>query len=252
MNPVRIVIAEDERDQREQLGRLLARYWPEAGIVASCGDGIEALAALNKLRPNVMFLDIRMPGVDGLEVARAASGRAHVVLTTAYEEYAVRAFEAGALDYLLKPVVPERLAAAIARLRERLAESGPPPIDDLLAGLREQLQSAGPERLQWITATCGDSVELMAVDEVQYFRASDKYVRVVTADKEALVRLSLKELEARLDPEHYWRVYRSVIVAAAAVDRVERDELGKWRLKLKSRDETLPVSESARALFRGM
>lgn len=248
---IRILVAEDENAQRGELIRLLARRWPGAELVAECADGDAAMAALDEQHPDVLFLDIRMPGQNGLEVARAASGRAHVVLITAYEEYAVKAFETGALDYLLKPVTEQRLDAALERLEDRLARS-PPCIDALLAELDRRLGSGDGERLNWISATCGDAVRLIAVDEVLFFRACDKYVRVVTAEDEALVRMSLKDLAERLDPERFWYIHRSVIVAATAVHRFERDELGRWHARLRGHDEMLPVSESARNRFRGM
>jgi DNA-binding LytR/AlgR family response regulator len=249
--PVRILVAEDEQAQRSELIRLLERRWPGAELVAECADGDAAMRALEADHPDVLFLDIRMPGRSGLEVARAASGRAHVVLITAYEEYAVKAFEAGALDYLLKPVTEQRLDAALERLQERLAQS-PPRIDELLAELDRRLGRGDGERLNWISATCGDAVRLIAVDEVLFFRACEKYVRVVTAEDEALVRTPLKELAERLDAERFWHIHRSVIVAVAAVHRIERDELGRWRARLRGHDERLPVSESARNRFRGM
>lgn len=249
--PVRIVIAEDEPDQRADLVRLIARLWPEAELVAECRDGDAALAALDDKLPDVLFLDIRMPGTSGIEVARAASGRSHVVLITAYEEHAVEAFEAGALDYLLKPVTRPRLAAAIERLRQRLSES-PPRIEALLDGLASRLAPAREAPLRWITASCGDSVQLIPVDEVLFFRASDKYVRVVTPDGEALVRTPLKALAGKLDAQRFLRIHRSVIVAAESVERIERDELGRWHARLHGHHELLPVSERARGLFRSM
>ncbi len=248
---VRILVAEDESGQRRQLIDQLAKLWPEAELVAECADGDAALAALESERPDVLFLDIRMPGADGIEVARAASGRAHVVLTTAFEQYAVPAFEAGALDYLLKPVVPERLAATIERLEQRL-QSSPPDIGALLSALDERLRPAAEQKLNWITATIGDAVKLMAVDDVLFFRASDKYVRVVTADDEALVRMSLKQLEDRLDETVFWRIHRAVLARVSAIEQFEKDELGHWHARLKNHPERLPVSESARSRLRGM
>ncbi len=255
MSRVPVLIAEDEAAQREQLVGLIESLWPEAELVAVCADGQAALAALAREKPAVLFLDIRMPGPSGIEVARAASGQAHVVLTTAYEQYAIEAFEAGALDYLLKPVTADRLAATIHRLRERLNEAAtesPPDIHALLAALEQRLGRPQTERLKWITATQGDSVKLLAVEDILFFRASEKYVRVVTRDEEALVRMSLKDLEERLDPEYFWRVHRSVLVAAPAVSRVEKDELGRWHARLREHAEQLPVSEAERSRFRGM
>ncbi len=251
MSDVRVLIAEDEAAQREELAELIQTLWPEARLVAVCADGNAALSALEHERPNVLFLDIRMPGASGLDVARAASARAHVVLTTAYEEYAIEAFEAGALDYVVKPVTTERLAASIERLRQRMA-AAPPDINALLGRLEARLHAARPDRLQWITASQGDSVRLLAVEDVLFFRASEKYVRVVTAEEEALVRMSLKDLEDRLDPEVFWRIHRSVVVAAAAVASIKKDELGHWSAHLRQHPETLPISEAARSRFRSM
>ncbi|MEN1728360.1 MAG: LytTR family DNA-binding domain-containing protein [Pseudomonadota bacterium] len=248
---VKVLVAEDEPAQRQQLIQLLASLWSEAEIVAECSNGDQALDAFEIHRPDVLFLDIRMPGRSGLEVARAASGQAHVVLTTAYEQYAIRAFEAGALDYVLKPVTADRLAATIQRLRHRLA-SAPPDIESLLGALDQRLQSAQVERLKWISATQGDTVKLLAIDDVLFFRASEKYVRVVTRDDEALVRMSLKELEDRLDPEQFWRIHRAALVCASAVERLQKDELGRWQAHLREHEEALPVSDAARLRFRGM
>ncbi|MFP4335556.1 MAG: LytR/AlgR family response regulator transcription factor [Wenzhouxiangella sp.] len=251
MSDVRVLIAEDETAQREELAERVQKLWPEARLVALCADGDAALSALERENPNVLFLDIRMPGASGLEVARAASARAHVVLTTAYEQYAIQAFEAGALDYVVKPVTSERLAASIERLRQRMA-AAPPDIDALLGRLDARLQARKPERLQWITASQGDSVRLLAVEDVLFFRASEKYVRVVTAEEEALVRMSLKDLEERLDPTVFWRIHRSVVVAAAAVASINKDELGHWYAHLRQHAESLPVSDAARSRFRSM
>jgi DNA-binding LytR/AlgR family response regulator len=248
---VRILVAEDESAQRRQLIAHLQKLWPESELVAECADGDSALAALESERPDVLFLDIRMPGADGIDVARAASGRAHVVLTTAYEQYAVNAFEAGALDYLLKPVVPERLAATIERLKQRLKAS-PPDIETLLSALDERLHPCGQPALNWITATNGDTVKLLAVDDVLFFRASDKYVRVVTADDEALVRMSLKQLEDQLDDAIFWRIHRAVLVRANAIEQIAKDELGHWHARLKNHPERLPVSDATRSRLRGM
>lgn len=252
MKRIPIVIAEDEPAQRDQLVRLLKQTWPDAEPVAVCGNGDDALAALEAYQPAVMFLDIRMPGTDGLTVARAASGRSQVVLTTAYEEYAVDAFEAGALDYLLKPITAERLAATIVRLKERL-KAPPPEIEPLIERLRRDLLApSGDKPLRWITAACGNEVRMLAIDEVLYFQASDKHVRVVTDETEALVRMSLKTLAERLDPEQFWPIHRSVIVAVAAIDKVERDELGKMHARIRGRPERLPIGPASRHRFRGM
>ena len=252
MKPVRLLLAEDEAPQREALAELLAELWPEATLVAACADGLEALEAFERERPEVAFLDIRMPGLSGLEVASAIRGRAHLVFVTAYDDHAVRAFDEGAVDYVLKPVRRERLADTVLRLRQRL---GGPPDDAgvLLARLRDELARA-PKRdgLKWITASVGDTVKLYPLDEVLAFQAQDKYTRVITAKDEAIIRKSLRELLSLLDPEVFWQVHRSVIVRAAAIDRVRRDDLGKHWLTLKDHAEPLPVSSAFQSRFRGM
>ena len=245
-------MAEDERDQRQALVRLLETRWPEAELVAVCADGREAMQALLRHKPDVLITDIRMPGVTGLELARAASGRAEVVLITAYQDHAIEAFETGVLDYLVKPVTAERFDQTVKRLRSRLDAGAPTDLSRTLAELEKRLAGSEPQWLKWITASVGDSVRLLPVEEVMFFQASDKYVRVVTADDEAVIRMSLKQLEECLDPNHFWRIHRSSIVAVTAIDRVDKDELGRWWLRLKNHPEKLPVSEGERGRFRGM
>lgn len=245
----RALLAEDEAPQREALVAMLAQAWPGLEVIA-CEDGIAALEAVALHRPQVAFLDIRMPGVGGLDVARtvAACG-GHVVFTTAFDDYAVRAFEAGAVDYLLKPIAADRLAQAVERVRARLGQAAPAAaIDALEAALRPR----GEREVRWITAGIGDSVRLIGIDEVVYFQAQDKYVRVVTATDEALIRMPLKEIAAGLDPDAFWQVHRGCVVRVAAIDRVRRDELGRHLLQLKGRDERLPVSAAFMQRFRGM
>jgi DNA-binding LytR/AlgR family response regulator len=249
---VRIMVAEDEAPQRTAFIGLLEAAWPEAQVVAVCSDGLEALEALEREAPEVAFLDIRMPGLSGLELAEACGGRAHVVFVTAHDDYAVRAFEQGAVDYLLKPVRRERLAETVQRLNARLAHT-PPRLDVLLAQLRSELgQSPRREALKWITASLGDTVKLYAIEEVLAFHAQDKYTRVITTGGEAVIRKSLRELLSALDESLFWQVHRSVIVRASAIDCVKRDELGKWWLALKGHAERLPVSSAFQGRFKGM
>lgn len=246
------LLAEDEAPQREALRTQLARHWPELELLAVCEDGDAALEAAARLRPQVAFLDIRMPGASGMEVARqVASAGGLVVFTTAYDEYAVRAFEAGAVDYLLKPVQDARLQQAIARLRDRAR----PAAEELVARLERlsrQLGGPRPPTLRWITASVGDSVQLFDVDEVLYLQAQDKYVRVVTADAEAIVRTPLKELLAELDPQRFWQIHRGTVVQVAAIERLRRNELGKHEVQLRQRPERLAVSSAYVQRFRGM
>jgi DNA-binding LytR/AlgR family response regulator len=250
---VRVLVAEDEAPQRRELCALLRRLWPECEIVAECDDGLSALEALAALRPQVAFLDIRMPGVSGLDVARAASGHAHVVFTTAYEEYALRAFDHGAIDYLLKPIAQERVRETIQRLRVRLDAGAPGFLVARVAPLMEHLARSGPRgTLRWITASVADTVRMLPIEDVVFFQSQDKYTRVATADADAHIRTPLKELLAALDPDEFWQVHRSVIVRASAIDVVRRDELGKLELSLKSRKDILPVSQPFQRRFRGM
>jgi DNA-binding LytR/AlgR family response regulator len=246
------ILAEDEAPQRETLCELLQEHWPKLRVVAVCEDGLAALEALDAHRPEVAFLDIRMPGANGLAVARAAAESGTlVVFTTAFDEYAVTAFEAGAVDYLLKPMLPARLAQALARIQARLAARDRPDLSAVLERLRAR-PADEERRLRWISASVGDTVKMFGIDEVLYFRAGDKYTQLVAATGDAVIRTPLKELLAQLDPEEFWQVHRSVIVRVSAIAEVRKDELGKLALGLKGRPETLPVSASFHHRFRGM
>lgn len=253
MKSVTALIAEDEAPQRLALQGQLLEAWPELEIVAVCEDGLSALDAVAVHKPSVAFLDIRMPGVSGLDVARAVVGNGGlVVFTTAYDDYAIGAFEAGAADYLLKPVQPARLARAVERLRERLQQAPAADLQAAIARLEAHLRPTGDKLIRWISASIGDSVRMIGIDEVLCFQAQDKYVRVVTAQDESIIRTSLKELLAGLDPEEFWQVHRGVVVRVNAIDRVRKDEFGRHVLTLKGRGETLPVSAAFQQRFRGM
>ena len=253
MNTVTALIAEDEAPQRRALQQQLRAAWPELEVVAVCEAGLSALDAAAQHRPKVAFLDIRMPGVSGLDVARQVVAQGGlVVFTTAYEDYAIRAFEAGAADYLLKPVQDARLAQAVERMRARLADARAPDMRSLIDDLEARLRPQGDRLIRWITASVGDSVRMIAIDEVLFFQAHDKYVRVVTADDEAIIRMSLKELLGGLDPDVFWQVHRGVLVRVQAIDRVRKDELGRHQLSVKGRNDVLPVSGAFQQRFRGM
>lgn len=243
------MIAEDEAVLREELAERLARLWPELRIVTLAANGDEAMAGLQDPLPDVVFLDIRMPGASGLEVARSIDGRCHVVFITAFDAHAVEAFEAGAVDYILKPFDDERLARAVRRLKSRL---GQPvlPLAALLERLTAQPESRG--HLRWINASQGREVRLITVDEVCYFQSDAKYTRVVTADGESLIRKSLKDLAEELDPAKFWPIHRATIVNAEAIAGVGRNLSGEMTLRLKHRPERLTVSEAHRRLFRQM
>jgi len=247
------LIAEDEAPQRAELRQLLRELWPELTIVVECEDGLAALEALHAHRPQLAFLDIRMPGLSGLQIATTAGGIAHVVFTTAYDEYAVQAFDRGAIDYLLKPIKRDRLAACIARVRERLDSSNSRELMEIVATLQSQLAASPREsQIKWITATVGNATKLFAIDDVIYFRAQDKYTQVATANDSAQIRMSLKELTEKLDSDAFWQVHRSIIVRASAIQSVVRTEDGKHVLRLKGSDVELPVSSAFQHRFRGM
>jgi DNA-binding LytR/AlgR family response regulator len=249
MSPATAIIAEDEQALRDELRQRLSELWPDLVVIGEAATGIEALQLLEKRPPDVMFLDIQMPGMTGLEVAHQAQGRCHIVFVTAYDAYAVAAFESGALDYVLKPLERERLRLAVGRVRQRLSL----PPQNLEGLLRELVKNAEPRKyLRWINASVGNLMQLITVDDVVYFQADAKYTRVVTATCESLIRKPLNELRSELDPSVFWQIHRSTIVNANAIAGVTRDMLGHINLKLKRRDERLSVSESHAHLFRQM
>jgi DNA-binding LytR/AlgR family response regulator len=258
--PATALIADDEPLLREELARLLADAWPDLRVVAQARNGREAIERFEALEPDICFLDVQMPGVTGVEVARHIGRRAHVVFVTAYDQYAVQAFAHGVLDYLVKPVEPARLAATVERLKERL-ESAAPPSTDLDARLRElaaQLQRVGaPEALGFIRASVGQTVRLIPVDAVDFLRSEEKYTLVAWRDdgdeaREAVVRLPLKELAAQLDHGQFAQVHRSVVVNLRRVSHVTRGPNETAEVHLKGRAEVLPVSRTYLHLFKQM
>ena len=269
---IRALIAEDEPILAATLAHSLKRLWPELEIAATCANGVEALAQALALRPQVLFLDIKMPGMSGLEAAErlaeewddANSGAPfpQIVFVTAYDDFAVQAFERAASDYVLKPISDARLTRTVERLRDRLAQR---PEGADLGQLLDQMRAllpgspsvpaqapAATERLTMIRAAVGNQVRMIPVEDVVFFEALDKYVNVVTADSEALIRISLKELLPQLDARQFWQVHRGTIVNASCVQAAVRDELGKLTLKLRSRPETPRVSPLYAHLFRQM
>ncbi len=242
------ILAEDEPLLRAQLKSRLAEAWPELDVVAEAANGDEAIAAIDEHRPDIAFLDIRMPATNGLEVARIVGDRCHVVFVTAYDEYAIAAFDQGAVDYLLKPPSPERIAKVVARLKSRLA-TAPLDLGALIAKLATR-EDGGP--LKWIRASLGPSMQVIAVDDVLYFQAEDKYTKVVTASDEALIRKPIKELYEELDQEAFWQVHRGTIVSLRAIARVDRDWRGEPVIVLKDRPETLTVSRTFAHRFKAM
>ena len=243
------LIAEDEPMLLAQLKARLAEVWAELRIVAEANTGEEAVALAGLHRPDIAFLDIRMPVKSGLDVARELDGECHVVFVTAYDEYAVAAFEEGAVDYVLKPPTAERMAKVVDRLRSRLSGA---PLD--LTSLLDKLaaRDRGPSPLKWIRASLGASMRLIAIDDVVYFQAEDKYTKVATADGEALIRKSIKELYEELDRDAFWLIHRGTIVNLQAIGRVDRDWRDQPVIVLKGRSEKLIVSRTIAHPFKPM
>jgi DNA-binding LytR/AlgR family response regulator len=246
---MKAIIADDEPNLAEDLRRRIARLWPELEIVAVLHDGVAAQQALITFNPDIAFLDIQMPGMTGLEVAQAAPKACRIVFVTAYDEHAVTAFEQAAVDYVLKPASDERLARCVERLRqnENIDSSA------LLARLSSLLQAnSKPAPLRWIKAQLGQSVRMVAVEEICYFQSDDKYTTVMTRDAELLLRTSIKELIDQLDPADFWQVHRGTVVNVRQIVAAHHTALGKVTLSLRERKETLSVSRSYAHLFRQM
>ncbi len=248
------VLIEDEALPRADLRERLARLWPELDIVGEAGDGLDGLALVNALQPSIAFVDVRLPGMDGIELARAIGHQVHIVFVTAFDEHALAAFEQGAVDYLLKPLQPARLAQTVQRLQQRLAMA-PPDLSSLLRALQAAAANGSPtavQPLRWLQVGQGEQLRLITVGDVLFFRAESKYTQVVTANGCWWVRLSLKELAAQLDDLQFWQVHRNTIVNLGHVDWVERTALGHMTVHLKNHPERLRVSQSFQARFKQM
>jgi DNA-binding LytR/AlgR family response regulator len=252
---MKAIIADDEPLLAKHLQARLTAAWPQLEIAGLAANGIQAREMIEELRPDLAFLDIRMPGLTGLDVVRALSAEARrhcrVVFVTAYDEFAVQAFEREAVDYLLKPVTDDRLRAAVARLRRVVELPATADSADILQRLQALLPKA-VEHLRWVRASVGNDVRLVAVDEVCYFQATDKYTAVFTRDAELLIRTSIKELVEQLDPAHFWQVHRGTLVNARQIVSARHDALGRVSLKLRDRPETLAVSRGYAQIFRQM
>jgi len=239
---------------REQLRTRLASVWPELAVVAEAANGLDAVALAGQHSPDIAFLDIRMPGMSGIDAARQMYNRCHIVFVTAYDQYALDAFEQGALDYLLKPVSAERLATTCERLRRRVAQA-PQDIRAQLAQLTSALEGrSGPKRnyLRWIQAQVGGSLRMVSTREVLFFQSDEKYTRVQTATAELLIRKTLKELCDELDPDEFWRIHRSTLVRVDAISEVTRDLRGRQMLRVRNYPHELEVSRNHTHLFQQM
>ena len=248
------VIADDERLMREQIIDRLKEAWPELQIVGEASNGNEAIAIVQSEEPDIVFLDIRMPGMDGIQAAQALAGRVHVVFVTAHDEYAISAFEHGAIDYLLKPPEPQRVALTCERLRARLKQA-PDPMNDLLAQLSQRLGAGGVkprEYMRWVQASVGANIRMIPTSDILFFRAEDKYTRVQTERFEALIRKPIKELIDELDPDEFWQIHRSTVVRVDAVEQVSRDFRGRQIVHVKGSEQKLEVSRSFNHLFKQM
>lgn len=268
MTAITAIIADDEPLLRHHLDRCLAEVWPELDIVAACGDGQQALEQIITLQPDVVFLDIRMPELDGMAVAKALNQPRHhtqhqpfIVFVTAYDEYAIKAFEHNAVDYLLKPLNEDRLAACCEKLKQRLESiqhvdnnlsvaSQTPDIRQLLAHI-SQLTPAKTPYLRWLRASRGEDIHLISVNDVLYFKAEEKYVSIYTDENcEYLIRTPIKELLPQLDPEEFWKIHRSTVVRVASIEKVSKDFTG--RMFITVQQHKLPVSRAQQSLFKGM
>ena len=273
------VIADDERLLREQLRARLAEVWPELEIVGEAKNGTEAVALTEQHRPDIVFLDIRMPGMTGIEAARAiaqlptddeedepapadrGAARWHgpeIVFITAYDQYAIQAFEQGVVDYVLKPAERERLQVTVGRVKNRLAQrrAGEAPdasgMQQLLQKLATRMQPNAPPKLRWIQATVGASIQMIPVEDVLFFISDEKYTRVQTATLEALIRKPIKELVEELDADLFWQIHRSTLVNTRAIAGVTRDLRGRQLVSVRGHPEKLEVSRSYAGLFKGM
>ena len=253
-NP-KAIIADDEEQLRIYLRSKLSGLWPELDICAEAENGLKALELIDKNRPDIAFLDINMPGLSGLEVAKNITFNCRVVFITAYDQYAIEAFENEAIDYLLKPVTDDRLLKTIKRLQKQIADTSPSPAD--IAKTLERFMATMKNReipgfLKWIKVRHGDDVRLIAVDEVCYFKAEDKYTVVKTPTGESLIKKSIRQLATALDPDQFWRIHRGTIINVNFIDRINRSFAGRLTLKLEDLPETLTVSRSYSHLFKQM
>jgi DNA-binding LytR/AlgR family response regulator len=248
------VVADDERLMRDQIVDRLKGVWPELLVVGEASNGREAIDIVRRLHPDIAFLDISMPGTDGIEAARALAGEVHVAFVTAHDEYAIRAFEHGAVDYVLKPAEPARLALTCQRLQERLKQA-PDPMSDLLAKLSQRLGASdlkAREYIRWVQASVGATLRMIPTSDILFFRAEDKYTRVQTQRFEALIRKPIKELSEELDPNEFWQIHRSTLVRVDAVEQVSRNQHGNQVVHVRGSDQKLEVSRSFSHRFKQM
>ncbi|HBI69993.1 LytTR family DNA-binding domain-containing protein [Massilia sp. IC2-278] len=249
------IIADDERLMRDQLRMRLEQVWPELDIVGEAKNGEEAVELVGQFKPDLTFLDIRMPGKTGMEAAAEIGDRSQIVFVTAYDQYAVEAFERGAVDYVLKPSEPERLKVTVERLKARLDKPGAVVNDSvtaMLSQLAEKIAAPKPKHLQWIQASIGSDLRMIPVEEILFFRSDEKYTCVQTEKFEALIRKPVRDLADELDPSLFWQIHRATLVNVNAIEGVTRDIRGRHLVLIKGRPEKLEVSRSFLHLFKQM
>jgi DNA-binding LytR/AlgR family response regulator len=254
MSQIKAIVA-DEDQLRKHLRLQLAEVWPDLTMCGEARNGQETLELIDQCRPEIAFLDIRMPGLSGIEVAKKIAGSCWVVFVTAYDQYAVEAFEHAAIDYLLKPVTKERLTSTVRRLQEQIALSHKPPLEvsEIVERLMASLpQRQAPQYLRFVRIQQGDGIRLIPLEEVYYFQAGDKYTRVITKDGESLIRKPIKGLADELDPQSFWRIHRGTIVNVQCIAQVSRSVTGRGVVRLKGRPESLTVSRQYIHLFKQM
>ncbi|MEM8510771.1 DNA-binding LytR/AlgR family response regulator [Massilia sp. MP_M2] len=249
------IIADDERLMRDQLRMRLQDAWPELQIVGEAKNGDEAVQLVGELKPDLTFLDIRMPGKTGMEAARDIGDKSLIVFVTAYDQYAVEAFERGAIDYVLKPTEPDRLRVTVDRLKERLErpqDNVNDSVSAMLSQLAEKIASPKPKHLQWIQASIGQDLRMIPVEDILFFRSDEKYTSVQTSGFEALIRKPVRDLADELDPSLFWQIHRATLVNVNAIEGVTRDIRGRHLVMVKGRPEKLEVSRSFLHLFKQM
>jgi DNA-binding LytR/AlgR family response regulator len=249
------IICDDEPRLAEALRTQLKVAWPELNVMALGHSGGEALSLIAEHEPDIAFLDIRMPGLSGLDVARQlvdSEAAPRIVFVTAYDQHAIEAFEARAVDYLLKPVKVERLAETITRLKASISAGAPTTVDQKLVEALRQISTVERKFLRWLNCGQGSEIDVIATGEVLFFQSRDKYTAVITADKERYVRTPIRDLLNELDPDEFWQVHRSSVIRVAAIERVIKDEVGRMRVKLRGTNELVPVSAAFAGRFRQM
>lgn len=252
---IKAIIADDEKELRVYLKAMLSEIWPELDICGEATNGRDALELVDTCAPQIAFLDIKMPGLSGLDVAKKIADHCHIVFVTAYDHYAVEAFDREAVDYLVKPVAKKRLSQTVGRLKKEIKTSVPPPtgISETVARILADIQNQNHTHyLQWIKTLHKESVRLIPVEDIDYFQAEDKYTLVMTSAGESLIKKSIKELTQELDPQKFWQIHRATIVNVSRIEDVSRSLTGRGVLKLKSRKESLTVSRQYLHLFKQM